>query len=187
MNINYFKRFKMEIDLLDAPPVPALPGGYSWVSWNDALLDLHAEVQYRSFREEFDTALFPSFGDRVGCQNLLRAVRLKSGFLPAATWLVAAAAGVCGTVQGVADLKRCGAIQNVGVVPDHRGLGLGGALLAKALHGFKQHGLKRAYLEVTAQNEGAIRLYQRMGFRRMKTLYKVVETSDEPGALWGQL
>jgi ribosomal protein S18 acetylase RimI-like enzyme len=29
-------------------------------------------------------------------------------------------------------------------------------------------------LEVTAQNEGAVRLYRRLGFRRIKTLYKAV-------------
>ena len=28
--------------------------------------------------------------------------------------------------------------------------------------------------EVTAQNEGAIRLYRRLGFRRRKTVYKAV-------------
>ena len=34
--------------------------------------------------------------------------------------------------------------------------------------------MKRALLEVTAQNEGAIRLYRRLGFRRRKTVYKAV-------------
>jgi ribosomal protein S18 acetylase RimI-like enzyme len=30
-------------------------------------------------------------------------------------------------------------------------------------------------LEVTAQNDGAIRLYRRLGFRRTKTIYKAVQ------------
>jgi hypothetical protein len=43
------------------------------------------------------------------------------------------------------------------------------------LRGFRQAGLRRAYLEVTAQNEGAIRLYRRLGFVKVRTVYKAVE------------
>ena len=35
--------------------------------------------------------------------------------------------------------------------------------------------LKRATLEVTAQNEAAVRLYRQIGFRFRKTLYRMVE------------
>jgi ribosomal protein S18 acetylase RimI-like enzyme len=80
----------------------------------------------------------------------------------------------CGSVQGLRERSGVGAIQNLGIVPAHRGRGLGAALLLQALHGFAQAGLARALLEVTAQNEGAIRLYRRLGFRRSKTLYKAV-------------
>ena len=57
----------------------------------------------------------------------------------------------------------------------HRGKGLGTALLRRALTGFCEVGLERAMLEVTAQNSGAVRLYQRLGFRRVKTVYKAAE------------
>jgi hypothetical protein len=176
MSIAYFKRFKMEIDLVAAPPLPVLPDGYYWVPWDDALLDLHAEVHFQSFCEEIDSALFPCFTDRFGCRYLLQEIRSKPGFLAEATWLIGWAGGYCGTVQGVRDRKGFGAIQNVGVTPLHRGRGLGSALLLQALHGFRQAGLVHAYLEVTAQNDGAVRLYRRIGFRKMKTVYKAVET-----------
>jgi ribosomal protein S18 acetylase RimI-like enzyme len=52
---------------------------------------------------------------------------------------------------------------------------VGSALIHAALVGFQQVGLPRAYLEVTAQNERAVRLYKRLGFRRTKTLFKAVE------------
>ena len=57
----------------------------------------------------------------------------------------------------------------------HRDLGLGTALLLQALHGFRSHRVFCAYLEVTAENAGAVRLYQRLGFRKMKTLYKAID------------
>ena len=53
-------------------------------------------------------------------------------------------------------------------------MGLGELLLRRALEGFQQAGLPRVYLEVTADNTIAIRLYERLGFRRARTSYKAV-------------
>jgi hypothetical protein len=50
-------------------------------------------------------------------------------------------------------------------------------LLAQALSGFRAEGLRRVYLEVTAQNTGAIRLYKQLGFRQVRTVYKAVEVA----------
>jgi ribosomal protein S18 acetylase RimI-like enzyme len=85
----------------------------------------------------------------------------------------------CGTIQGIIDSSGAGSIQNIGVVPGHRGLGLGSVLIAQALLGFAEQSLGRATLEVTADNVRAVHLYQRLGFRRAKTIYKVVD-----GASW---
>jgi ribosomal protein S18 acetylase RimI-like enzyme len=174
--VSYFKRFRMEIDLLDPLPEPSLPAGYSWVPWCESLLETHADVKFCSFLDEVDTLVFPSLGSRLGCLYLMREIARKPGFHPQATWLITSPDGHCGTVQGVRERYGLGAIQNLGVTPQNRGRGLGGALLLKALHGFRQWGLQRAFLEVTAQNDGAIRLYRRLGFRCRKTIYKAVES-----------
>jgi ribosomal protein S18 acetylase RimI-like enzyme len=47
--------------------------------------------------------------------------------------------------------------------------------LLQALDGFRRAGLRKAYLEVTARNTGAIRLYERYGFRKVRTVYKTAE------------
>jgi ribosomal protein S18 acetylase RimI-like enzyme len=172
--LSYFKRFKMEADLAAFPP-PTLPAGCTWIPWEPALLDVHAHVLYLSFVEEIDAVVFRSFGHPQGCRALMTELCRKPGFLPAATWLIADASGPVGTVQGLRDRTGLGAIQNLGVVPSHRACGLGEALLLQALQGFRQSGLTRGMLEVTAQNDGAVRLYHRLGFRRRKTVYKVVE------------
>ena len=83
----------------------------------------------------------------------------------------------CGTIQGVVDAEGCGSIQNVGVVPSLRGLGLGSCLIEQALAGFQRLGLRRAFLEVTADNTPAVRLYHRLGFRTVRTIYKTVDSS----------
>ena len=124
MAITYYKRLRMEIDL-DGPTLPAaLPGRFVWVPWEEALLADHAEVKFQSFRHEIDASVFPCLGDRYGCQRLMREIRRKPGFLPGATWLIACPEGYVGTVQGVMDQGPIGAIQNLGVIPSYRGIGL---------------------------------------------------------------
>jgi ribosomal protein S18 acetylase RimI-like enzyme len=176
MAITYYKRFRMEIDLDRAITTPLLPPDFAWVPWDEALLVQHAEVKYRSFLGEIDAYVFPCLGDRYGCRRLMCEIRRKPGFLPGATWLIACSEGYVGTVQGVMDQGPIGAIQNVGVIPSYRGLGLGQALVRRALTGFCQAGLQRAYLEVTAENGAAVQLYRHVGFRRAKTLYKAVDS-----------
>ena len=175
MAITYYKRLRMEIEL-DGPIVPAaLPGRFVCVPWEESLLADHAEVKFQCFRREIDAYVFPCLGDRYGCQRLMREIRRKPGFLPGATWLIACPEGYVATVQGVMDHGPIGAIQNLGVLPDYRGIGLGRALVERALTGFHQAGLRRAYLEVTAENNAAVQLYRSFGFRRAKTLYKAVD------------
>lgn len=188
MSVTYFKRFRMEYDL-EGPlfAVPELPPGYSLVAWDDDLVEAHADVKFRSFRSEMDANVFPCLGERDGCQRLMSEISRRSGFVPEATWLLQfwpperRKPDVCGTIQGVVDANGHGAVQNVGITPPHRGKGLGTILLHESLAGFRRAGLNRVYLEVTAQNVGACRLYQRLGFKRTKIVYKA---SDVAYAEW---
>ena len=174
MVLTYYKRFRMEIDLAGIG-MPTLPPPYTWLPWEESHLNAHAEVKFLSFREEIDADVFPCLSDLPGCLRLMREIRRKPGFLPGATWLIAAPAGCCATIQGVVDREGAGAIQNVGVLPSYRGRGLGRLLVARSLLGFRERGLRRAYLEVTAENAMAVRLYRSIGFRRVKVLYKAVD------------
>jgi GNAT superfamily N-acetyltransferase len=194
MSVTYFKRYRMEVDLAKVDYAACrLPSGFRFVSWDSSLLTTHAETKCQSFRQEIDANVFPCLGDFDGCHRLMAEISRKEGFLPQATWLLAHvphddgidpgsrrlydpdAVTFCGTVQGVEDRFGMGSIQNLGIVPEYRGRGLGAALLLKALDGFRRFGMRRAYLEVTAQNDGAVRLYRRLGFFKSRTVYKAVE------------
>lgn len=180
MGLTYFKRFRMEIDLGRATLPATLPAGYWFAEWDPSLLTSHAEAKYHSFRSEIDSNVFPCLGEYDGCLRLMHEISHKDGFLPGATWLIVTRGESgqlvnCGTIQGIRDRTGMGAVQNLGVVPEHRGRGLGGMLLLKAIEGFRAAGLRRAFLEVTAQNEGAVRLYRRIGFYKARTVYKAVE------------
>ncbi len=160
---------------------PPLPTEYSLVDWESGSLDAHAEAKYQSFCYEIDANVFPCLGEREGCLRLMREIAKRDGFLGEATWLLVCQHSptdieYCGTVQGVKD-GNFGSIQNLGITLPHRGQGLGTHLLHRALVGFREMGLSKAYLEVTAQNTGAVKLYQRLGFRRVKTVYKAADVA----------
>jgi ribosomal protein S18 acetylase RimI-like enzyme len=56
-------------------------------------------------------------------------------------------------------------INGLAVRPEHRGNGIGSKLLYKSRHRALEAGTARITVEVFEQNEGALRLYQRQGFR----------------------
>jgi GNAT superfamily N-acetyltransferase len=184
MDFSYFKRFRMEIKLAgrDLVPTPA-PDQYQFVPWEPTLLDAFAQAKYLSFRHEMDASVFPCLSNFTGCRRLMTEIARKPGFLPQATWLVVCRPvpgdrpAYCGTVQGVRDRFGLGAIQNLGIAHEHRCRGLGMSLLLRSLAGFRQAGVRRVNLEVTAENQNAIRLYRRAGFSTVRTVYKAIETA----------
>ena len=179
--ITYYKRYRMELDLVPAlPATPALPEGFTWLAWEERLLEKHAQVKYQCFCDELDGVIFPNLSNRDGCAKLMRDIASRPGFRPEATWLIAHGETCVATIQGVTDRAGTGCIQNVGVLPAYRGKRLGLAILLQALHGFRAHGLARATLEVTARNETAVYMYRKIGFRFRKTLYKMVEPATYP-------
>lgn len=182
MDLTYFKRYRMQINLADRDlSQVGPPAGYRFVPWDESLLEAFAQAKYHSFRSEIDANVFPCLGELAGCRRLMGEIARKPGFLPEATWLAVCEPQqrrrpeYCGTVQGIRDRHGLGAIQNLGIAPGHRDAGLGSSLLFRALEGFRRAGLDRVYLEVTAQNDGAIRLYRRLGFAMVKTVFKAVE------------
>ncbi len=187
MELVHYKRFRMTIDLAgrDLTAFP-LPESYFFLPWEESLLDAFARAKYLSFRGELDACVFPCLADFEGCRRLMSEIVEKPGFLPEATWLLVHRRGgrgrpeYCGTVQGIRDRHGFGAIQNLGVADEHRGRGLGTALLLRSLAGFRRRGIRRVFLEVTAENEEAVRLYRRVGFRTIRSLYKAVEAACSP-------
>lgn len=182
MGYSYFKRYRMSCDVrrcLPAPPM--LPEDYRFVAWHPDLVEAHAAVKHRSFRWEIDAEVFACFNELEGCERLMNEISQRRGFLPLTTWLVEYTDPVtdesefCATIQGIQTSYGVGNIQNVGTTPEHRGRGLGEALVSQALIGFQRAGLRKVFLEVTARNETAVRLYRRLGFRHARTVYKAVD------------
>ncbi len=156
MGLTYFKRFRMETNLGRGVAEAQLPAGYWFLPWDESLLDVHAEVKFQSFREEIDSNVFPCLGDLSGCTRLMAEISQKPGFLPPATWLVAydpptarrqrGGSEYCGTIQGIRDRSGMGAIQNLGVSPEHRGQGLGQGADVEGLARISKRGHRTGFL-----------------------------------------
>lgn len=184
MSTNYYKRYRMEFDFRRATvPEPRLPDGYDWVAWHPAMVSIHARVKFECFRDELDSRVFASLSDLAGCERLMTDIVSHEGFVRQATWMVRFAGNefhgpvLCGTIQGLRSSRWLGSIQNVGVIPEHRGLGLGKALVLRSLEGFRTTGVQRVALEVTAANKSAVQLYRHVGFRHVSTSYREVRSA----------
>src|SRR5690606_35121659 len=132
--------------------------------------------------------VFASLSDLPGCERLMSDIASHDGSIRGATWMVRFVGSdfhtpvLCGTIQGLRASKWRGSIQNVGVTAEHRGQGLGKALVVQALEGFRRAGLHRVCLEVTAANRSAVRLYRRLGFEHVSTSYREVHSAAGAGA-----
>lgn len=177
MGVQYIKRIRMDMDLRAIPPLGPLPDACFWSPWNAILIDDHAEIKHRCFADEIDSLLFPGLATEAGCKSLMHEIAERRSFVPEATWLIGRGLQYIGTIQGVAEPFGVGMIQNVGVIPEERGQGLGTLLVVKALLGFRRAGLRRAILEVTGDNLRALRIYRRIGFRRSKSYFRTIETA----------
>lgn len=172
----------MEVDLrrIDLSDV-ALPEGYRWLRWHSLLRERHAQVKWRCFRNDLDGRVFSCLSQIEGCRRLITEIANQAKFCHDATWLLAFQpeptwpADDCGTIQGIVRAGGIGSIQNVGIVPEHRGYGLGKAIVLKSLQGFWQAGANYATLEVTALNRVAVSLYESLGFKITRVLYREAE------------
>ncbi len=182
MGLTYFKRYRMEFDLRATLPDPGpLPPRYELMPFSEDLVREHATAKYQSFRQELDTNVFPCLGRRDGCLRLMREISTRASFVPEATWLLRfrddrGRLQPIGTIQGL-QIEGWGAVQNLGVEAAHRDRGLGSILLCRAARGFRSVGLTRMHLEVTTDNTAAIRLYERLGFKRTQVVYKAAEVA----------
>jgi N-acetylglutamate synthase-like GNAT family acetyltransferase len=80
-------------------------------------------------------------------------------------------ARVDGELVGLGNLGLRGAdawVGGVGVVPAHRGTGLGEALMRGLIEAARARGVERLWLEVIVENTAAVRLYEKLAFDHVR-------------------
>ena len=82
---------------------------------------------------------------------------------------------MCRIEMGVGHIKRGivkqGHVVSIAVLPEYRRRGIATALMSRAMDAMKnKYGASEVYLEVRVSNEPAIRLYEKLGFTKVRIL-----------------
>ncbi|MHA1615764.1 MAG: ribosomal protein S18-alanine N-acetyltransferase [Candidatus Njordarchaeales archaeon] len=86
---------------------------------------------------------------------------------------------IIGYIAGRVEYGNLGHIVTIAVHPNWRRKGLGTMLMRKILNYFRKNSCKKAYLEVRVSNEPAIKLYQRLGFRKVRIIKHYYEDGED--------
>jgi ribosomal protein S18 acetylase RimI-like enzyme len=129
------------------------------------LVDLHLDEQahypdHPQLTREQIQAQLPPLRSRFTGENVVLAVRDRDGGVMGFCWLVLFDPGT--------GLE--GEVAEVYVAEQHRGQGVGEALVARAVRVFEERGVTLGYVWTRGANEPAVRLYQAAGFEPTQQL-----------------
>jgi ribosomal protein S18 acetylase RimI-like enzyme len=126
-----------------------------------------AEIIYQSHRNSVDAALNLTYATPSTCRAFVDTLVVRSGcgqFDAEASCFACGPRGPIGVLIASRLSRANGHVCQVSVNPAAQGSGLGAALVSRALQSFREAGLASATLSVTAANQRAHRLYERLGF-----------------------
>jgi ribosomal protein S18 acetylase RimI-like enzyme len=115
---------------------------------------------------------------------LLFDARVRSEHISLADSRVARVDGAPVGLVLIARRGRVSRVAGMGIVPAHRNRKLGGAMLRPLMEEARARGDARMVLEVIEQNVPALKLYERLGFQRVRRLVGFAGTpTPEPASL----
>ncbi len=143
-------------------------------SWEENDFDEAARVIHSSYRGSLDARINIQYGREEGCSETLSILtgHIWCGdFLPEVTRVAVSAD--TGQMIGVLIASRiaegAGHISQISLRRSFQGLGIGRRMIESALLEFSRRGIRDASLAVTADNKGAVHLYESCGFQTIHT------------------
>jgi len=142
-------------------------------TWTENRQDDSARLVAAAYRGHIDSEINDQYRAPAGARRFLANIVQYPGcgtfFAPASYAATDAQSGaLCGISLASLVASDVGHITQVCVAPSHRGMGLGYELLRRSLLALAAHGCRSVSLTVTASNDTALRLYQRMGFTQRR-------------------
>jgi ribosomal protein S18 acetylase RimI-like enzyme len=169
-HISVFERNFMRIDLLHSPLAEGKVRRPMYIErWNDHYQEAAANLIAAAYDGHIDSRINDQYRTAVGARRFLYNIVQYPGcgsFYRAASF--AAFEGRSGSLCGISLASlvapECGHITQICVSPAVRGTGIGYSLLRQSLRTLREMGCRSASLTVTAANEEAVQLYERVGF-----------------------
>lgn len=156
--------FQMARDLSVPVPPPLIPEGIEMRQW-----EMREEAEQRDYLQARNSAFPEAPWSLEGLQHFLQQVLWPCGLISASAL---AAGRVVGSVLIYWDPyanartgRQSAYTEEIFCIPGWRGKGIASACIATALRLLQERGMEEARLEVRATNEGALRIYQRLGYR----------------------
>jgi ribosomal protein S18 acetylase RimI-like enzyme len=173
-----FRLYTRQFMLLDlAQPLDTPPGattGLRISRWHDRYFDPCAKLIFLAYADHIDGDINDQYRSKSGALRFLKNIILLPGcgqFVPGASFVLHMPGSdeLLGAVLTSEVSPGVGHTTQLCVIPGHQGHGLGRALMVTAvdaLRGLKFHELT---LTVTSVNHSAVQLYEKLGFRTLKS------------------
>ncbi len=175
---NGFRLYTRQFMLLDlqpsAEPSPGTSAGMRLDRWHDRYFDPCAKLIYLSYANHVDGEINDQYRSRSGALRFLKNIILLPGcgqFVPSASFLLRQAGGdeLIGAVLTSEVSPGVGHTTQICVLPGYQGHGLGRMLMNTATDTLRSMKFKELTLTVTADNKTAVQLYEKLGFRTIKS------------------
>jgi ribosomal protein S18 acetylase RimI-like enzyme len=175
---NGFRLYTRQFMLLDlqlsGEPSPGASAGMRLDRWHDRYFDPCAKLIYLSYANHVDGEINDQYRSRSGALRFLKNIILLPGcgqFVPSASFLLRQAGGdeLIGAVLTSEVSPGVGHTTQICVLPGYQGHGLGRMLMNTATDTLRSMKFKELTLTVTADNKTAVQLYEKLGFRTIKS------------------
>ena len=169
-----FERNFMRIDLKDAPLKEGRVRRPVYIEkWSDFYQEAAAQLIAAAYTGHIDGQINDQYRSAAGARRFLHNIVQYPGcgmFHRPASYAAfeasgaASAGNLCGMSLASMVAPNCGHITQICVSPDTRGTGVGHELLRQSLRALRDVDCGSASLTVTAANQDAVSLYERIGF-----------------------
>jgi ribosomal protein S18 acetylase RimI-like enzyme len=172
--------YQMQRDLDQPLPDAVPPEGMAIRAWR-----METEEEQQRYLEAYDAA----FENESKPLERLQHFMGWSGWSQGTTFTAFDGDHVVGSVMAYYEpdteqnTERVGSTEYVFVRPGWRRRGIARYLVTQALGYLKEHGLRSARLEVAGSNEGALSLYESLGFTRLREEITLGVRLNAPGRL----
>jgi ribosomal protein S18 acetylase RimI-like enzyme len=140
--------------------------------WSDHFQDAAALLIAEAYAGHVDSSINDQYRTPAGARRFLYNIVQYPGcgqFYRPATWVAFEPEGrLRGISLASLVAPDCGHITQICVSPEVKGAGIGHSLLRHSLIALRDVGCRTASLTVTAANEDAVRLYERVGFNTIR-------------------